>query len=267
MRFFALALAGPVAFTFRSQHLSPVGRHEWIVNETRVAWEAHETAIVVVDMWDKHWCDSATTRVAEIAVPMQQTIAAARNLGFTVIWAPSDVTDFYAGSAVRNHTLGLNPVALPQQHPVPDPTLPLSTATDGGCDTTCTMRKAWSRQIATLEITTGDFLIEDAPHGTQELWNILQHQGIRQVLYMGVHENMCLLDRSFAIKELRALGYPQDRVAVVRELVDVMYTPQDPPYVPHAEGLALHTAYVEKFYAGSVSMYDLLVPSYDVAIV
>ena len=51
-------------------------------------------------------------------------------------------------------------------------------------------------------------------------------------------------------------------VAVMRELVDVMYTPVDPPYVPHDAGLALHTGYVEKFWASSVSMYDFLVPSY-----
>ena len=31
---------------------------------------------------------------------------------------------------------------------------------------------------------------------------------------------------------------------------------------PHTEGLAIHTAYIEKFWASSVSMYDILVPSY-----
>jgi hypothetical protein len=51
-------------------------------------------------------------------------------------------------------------------------------------------------------------------------------------------------------------------VAVVRELVDVMYTPKDTPYCSHAEGLRLHTEYIEKFWASSVSMYDVLVPSY-----
>ena len=42
-----------------------------------------------------------------------------------------------------------------------------------------------------------------------------------------------------------------------------MYTPKDSPYVSHAEGLALHTAYVEKFWSASVSMYDVLVPDYE----
>ena len=72
----------------------------------------------------------------------------------------------------------------------------------------------------------------------------------------------CILDRPFAIRELLERGWPRDRISVVRELVDVMYTPKDSPYVSHAEGLALHTAYLEKFWATSVSMYDVLGPTY-----
>ena len=71
------------------------------------------------------------------------------------------------------------------------------------------------------------------------------------------------MGRPWAIEKVRSLGWPRDNVAVVRELVDVMYTPKDPPYVSHAEGLALHTAYVEKFWGGSVSMYDALAPFYS----
>ena len=41
-----------------------------------------------------------------------------------------------------------------------------------------------------------------------------------------------------------------------------MYSPQDVPYVTHAEGVALQTAYIEKFWGRSASMYDLLVPEY-----
>ena len=48
----------------------------------------------------------------------------------------------------------------------------------------------------------------------------------------------------------------------LRFLGATRYTPVDPPYVSHAEGLALHTAYIEKFWGSSVSMYDFLVPEY-----
>ena len=77
-------------------------------------------------------------------------------------------------------------------------------------------------------------------------------------MYAGVHENMCIMGRSFAIETVRSWGWPKMRVAVARELVDVMYTPADSPYVSHADGLAIHTEYIEKFWAASVSMYDVL---------
>ena len=46
------------------------------------------------------------------------------------------------------------------------------------------------------------------------------------------------MGRSFAIETVRSWGWPKMRVAVARELVDVMYTPADSPYVSHADGLA-----------------------------
>ena len=41
-----------------------------------------------------------------------------------------------------------------------------------------------------------------------------------------------------------------------------MYTPKDPPYVSHDDGLGIHTAFLEKFLVSSVSMYDWLVHTY-----
>lgn len=93
----------------------------------------------------------------------------------------------------------------------------------------------------------------------------MQAEGIKNLVYMGVHENMCIMARPFAIEMATSWGMGKDNIAVMRELVDVMYTPLDPPYVAHDVGLALHTAYVEKFWASSVSMYDFLVPNYPKA--
>eukprot|EP00657_Telonema_sp_P-1_P007137 TRINITY_DN26784_c0_g1_i1.p2 TRINITY_DN26784_c0_g1~~TRINITY_DN26784_c0_g1_i1.p2 ORF type:complete len:105 (+),score=9.99 TRINITY_DN26784_c0_g1_i1:53-367(+) len=79
----------------------------------------------------------------------------------------------------------------------------------------------------------------------------------------GVHENMCILGRPFAIEQAMVLGFDKQDIAVVRELVDVMYTPKDPPYVTHAQGLAIHTDYIERFWGSSVSMYDVLTHAYN----
>ena len=222
----AAASSPPTRLTLRTQFMSPVGRQEYLVNHTVVPFVPHQTAIVVVDMWDKHWCASATTRVAELATPMQQYVAAARAAGVTIVWAPSDVTSYYANSTARRNTLALPNAVLPPAMHVAGRPLPLSTATDGGCDTPCPERKAWTRQIATLLINPSDFLITSnesgaVPAGLQELWNVLASRGISRLLYVGVHENMCILDRPFAIKAMRERGWSADSISVVRELVDV----------------------------------------------
>lgn len=261
-------LADAMPFTVRDQYMSAVGRQEWMINNTRVDWDPKETAIVIVDMWDVHWCHSATTRVGEIAVPMNQTLAAARDAGIHIVFAPSDVTSFYATSAARKRTLSLPNATLPPSTTIKNPGFPLGTSTDGGCDEPAKSGSPWTRQVATLSIDESiDYLIAaDLPGnpmaGSQELYNIISKEGLKNLLYMGVHENMCIMERPFAIEHLRGWGWDKHNVAVVRELVDVMYTPKDSPYVSHAEGLAIHTAYIEKFWASSVSMYDILVPSY-----
>ena len=58
--------------------------------------------------------------------------------------------------------------------------------------------------------------------GSFELNNIIKKEGIKNLLYMGVHENMCIMARPFAIEHLIGWGWPKERIAVVRELVDVM---------------------------------------------
>ena len=141
-------------------------------------------------------CHTATTRVGEIATPMNHTLAAARKLGVNIIFAPSDVTSFYSSSAARKRTLSLKNVTLPPSTPkFPNdktPAFPLSSATDGGCDAHAPEGSPWKRQIATLTIDEQvDFLIaadlpSNARAGTQELWNIMSAKGIKHLIYMGV---------------------------------------------------------------------------------
>src|SRR3989442_35533 len=55
-------------------------------------WDPKKTAIIVVDMWDDHWCSAASRRVSEMAVPLNQVLKLARAKGVFVIHSPSSVT-------------------------------------------------------------------------------------------------------------------------------------------------------------------------------
>jgi hypothetical protein len=71
---------------------------------------------------------------------------------------------------------------------------------------------------------------------------------------MGVHTNMCILNRSFAIKQMVRWDMP---VALVRDLTDSLYNPALPPYVSHDWGTALVVEYIEKFWCPTIISTNL----------
>ena len=96
-------MAHPASFTFtaRSQALSATGGGKYKPVETEITWEASKTAVVIVDMWDDHWCPNAAKRVAEMAKPMNQLLLLAREKGMLIIHAPSSTVDFYSDAPAR----------------------------------------------------------------------------------------------------------------------------------------------------------------------
>jgi hypothetical protein len=76
------------------------------------------------------------------------------------------------------------------------------------------------------------------------------------VLIMGVHTGMCILNRTFSIKQMVRWGMP---IALIRDLTDALYNPSKPPYVSHEEGTRLVVEYIEKFWCPTVSSEELLV--------
>src|SRR5438132_820637 len=73
----------------------------FIVNERRVEWDANQTAVVICDMWDKHWCEGATRRGGEIAPRINELAKAVRARGGFIVHAPSDCMKFYEGTPQR----------------------------------------------------------------------------------------------------------------------------------------------------------------------
>ena len=50
--------------------------------ENAVSWDSKKTAIIVCDMWDQHWCKSASARVNELAGPINDMLKAATSQGY-----------------------------------------------------------------------------------------------------------------------------------------------------------------------------------------
>ena len=69
--------------------------------EKDLRWDPAQTAIIICDMWNQHWCQGATRRVGELAPAINRAIAAARGKGVFIIHAPSSCMDAYKEHPAR----------------------------------------------------------------------------------------------------------------------------------------------------------------------
>jgi nicotinamidase-related amidase len=240
----------------RSQSLiyTPEGHRDWQVNEEIEVLTPQEIGIGVIDMWDKHWSTGATRRCAALALPMQDVLQAARAQGMHIVHAPSGTISFY-----HQHPAYQRGLAQKRIEPSPVPSLPRFPspvdAHGGGSDTEDEYGQntgVWTRQTSRLGIDEEkDLISEDG----DVIYSFLAQRGVKRTVIMGVHTNMCILNRPFGIHALHDKGMP---VALCRDLTDCMYDPQKAPYVSHAEGTRLVVESIEKLYAPTILSADLL---------
>jgi nicotinamidase-related amidase len=249
----------------RSQSLAADPATNDTVKETTLEWDPAKTALIICDMWDNHWCQGAARRVEEMAGPMNKVVHEARQRGVFIIHAPSTTVDFYEGTPQRKRAQEAKfakttkPLASAERWGTawcyPDPQrefdLPIDD-TDMGCDceTKCEIVPPWKRQIKTIEIAEPDAITDNG----QETFNLLAERGIDDVIIMGVHLNMCVLGRPFAIRQLVAQG---KKVLLVRDLTDTMYNSRMKPFVNHFAGTDLVVAHVEKYWCPTILSTDI----------
>jgi nicotinamidase-related amidase len=212
--------------------------------------QSSQAAIVICDMWDRHWCDGATQRVEQLARKMEPVLERARQTGVFIIHAPSDTMSFYANTPGRLLAENAPEARPPKDAEHIDPPLPIDDS-DGGCDTGNKTYRAWEREHPLISIKPGDAISDKG----SEIYNLIQKRHIQTILIMGVHANMCILNRSFGIRQMTRWGVP---CILVRDLTDAMYNPRSKPYVSHAAGTQLVINYIEKYWAPSITSGDLL---------
>ncbi|MGQ9513975.1 MAG: isochorismatase family protein [Thermoproteota archaeon] len=219
------------------------GHIYWQVIKNFTPFPTSEAAILICDMWDKHWSGGASERVEAMAPRMNEVVKQARENGVQIIHSPSETMEFYAGAPARKRMLEVARVAPPIPSAHDDPPLPIDDS-NGGSDTgEKPWYKAWSRQHPAIEIDQEKDGISD---DGVEIYSFIQSKGIRWLIIMGVYTN---INRSFGIKQMVRWGM---NVVLVRDLTDAMYNPAMRPYVSHEEGTRLVVEYIEKFWCPTV---------------
>lgn len=219
--------------------------------ESTEAVDARHSAIILCDVWDKHWCRGANERLVPIVAKAEPFLIRARSKGVTIIHAPSDTMEFYKDAPGRRAVLDLPPAEPPAPKDITAPPLPIDDS-DGGCDTPGdTQLKAWTRQHPGITVFPGDYITDKGA----EVYRILKARSIDRLFIMGVHTNMCILNRTFAIRQMTKWGV---RCVLLRDLTDAMYDPKDRPYVSHARGTELVIEHIERYWCPSTTSEALL---------
>ncbi len=243
-------LAEAAALRVRTRVEAFRGSDDWRAAELTVPLDPARTAVIICDMWDRHWCRGATERVGGLVEKANPFLEKLREKKVLIIHAPSETMDFYKDDRRRLAMLNMPAATPPPPLNLSDPPLPIDDS-KGGCDTGDSFFKAWQRQHPKLIIGPND-LISDKGH---EVYSALKLRGITHLLVMGVHTNMCILNRSFAIRQMTKWGM---KCILLRDLTDSMYNPAERPFVTHDAGTQLVIEHIEKYWAPSATSSDVL---------
>lgn len=225
-------------------------------------WKPAQTVIIVCDMWDSHHCLNAVRRVQEIAPRMNQVLQKARGMGALIIHAPSScMTPYQDHPARKRAQQAPRAASLPadigqwcKSIPAEDKAIYPLDQSDGGCDSDPDEQRAftaklkadgrnpsapWLAQIDVLKIHDQDAISDSGI----EIWNLLEARGIKNVILVGVHTNMCVLGRPFGLRQLAKNG---KNVVLMCDMTDTMYNPARWPYVSHFRGTELIVEHIER---------------------
>ncbi|MBM4071882.1 MAG: cysteine hydrolase [Planctomycetes bacterium] len=251
-------VAGKLRLKMRERKEIAPGSKQFQARERVADWEVSETAIIICDMWDDHYCKSAAQRVKDMTPRMNQVLTAARSHGVMIIHAPSGTVKEYAATPYRKRMEQAKQAKPPVPiagwcylDPAREPEIPVDVS-KCSCDDPVVgpAVRRFSRQHPALDIIGYDGISDSGP----EIYNFCAQEGIKNIVLMGVHTNMCVLGRPFGIRQMVKLG---KNVVLARDLTDAMYDPRQPPYVSHARGTEMVVEHIEKHWCPSILGEDL----------
>lgn len=187
-----------------------------------------KVGIIVVDVWDYNTCRTWRNRAASLIPRFNYCFEAARKLGMTLVFSPTNAMRDLNESPQRKATLALpnHPMPAPLKLPVPSCTLEHPQELhygmcECGIGEPCFYTYNTNNQHPDLKMTRGDFIALF----TQEVYNIFKERGVTHIIYTGFASNMCVWSKPPGMKHLRELGF---RCFLARDLTEALtgYIPE-----------------------------------------
>lgn len=193
----------------------------------QIALTPARTAVVVVDLWDYHWCRTWSGRAEALSRKILAALREARRLGMAVVYAPTNFAAAYAGYPQRERIAAMPmhraPSACDLTAPPYDtefrlyrrdiPELPKWPGDMCGAEYGCTPNYGGNAMLSWLEIAPDDYICGDG----QELYNFCVEKNVENLIYVGGATNMCLLAKPEGIINMASTGL---RCYLARDLTE-----------------------------------------------
>jgi nicotinamidase-related amidase len=160
---------------------------------------------------------------------MNRVLSIARELGIQVVWNPSDVVTAYSGYPQYERAVAVEHRQAPE---IRNALTAKFTAPQGACmcgpGIHCHGNYGWDAMHPDLVIEENDLISSS----TNEIYALLADRGITDIIYMGVHTNMCVFGKPGAMSSMWSAGF---NCMLARDLNDA-YTTYEPDknYTPDA---------------------------------
>jgi nicotinamidase-related amidase len=185
------------------------------IHEATERVDPKRIAVIAVDVWHYHWCRTWRSRAGSLIPRFNQSFDAARRLGITMVFSPTEAMRDLNESPQRKATLALSQCPLPQPKNLPDPytdNLRYGKCECGAGDE-CYRCYNSNNQHPDLRMAESDFIAITE----QEAFNVLRGRGITHIIYTGFATNVCLWSKPIGLKYTRQLGF---RCMVARDLTE-----------------------------------------------
>jgi hypothetical protein len=174
-------------------------------------------AVFAIDCWHFHWCRTWRSRAGSMMPRFNYSFDAARKLGMTFVFSPTNAMRDLNEVPQRIATLALPSHPLPELLSLPDryPGAIRWGMCECGLGEACFYSNNNNNQHPDLKMTADDFIALTQ----QEAYNILKERGLTHIIYTGFATNMCMWGKPTGMKFMRQFGF---RCCFARDMTEAI---------------------------------------------
>ncbi len=218
--------------------------------EKEKTFDCSRIGVLVIGMWSGHQCLVADRILHEMSPKVDAFLKTCRSKGAKVIFGSSSLTKLPKYAPLRKNMKGI-PFANFVDKGLSYPPLPFDDSDGGVVEKNPNFKRDEVEMHPAIDVLDCDAISDNC----KEILNYLYHHKIQLLLVVGVHTNMCVLDRPYAIKNLARFGFP---MALVRDLTDPLVKPDGVKVKDREDGKDQVVRFIEENFCPSVDSRDFI---------